>query len=163
MPFAEKLAEAIDHHRVEARRAFPHLLVMMQASALLHQRQRNVDSNGRLLADIGDYQLARHLLVGPMARQLGGCVSEPARRFLERLLEWFGSATFTTTEARKRETGSRTAAYGWLIELAAGGLVEQLSESRGSKPPTWKVADNDGGHDAAEGVLPPVEKVACGN
>ena len=71
MPFAEKLAEAIDHHRVEARRAFPHLLVMMQASALLHQRQRNVDSNGRLLADIGDYQLARHLLVGPMARAVG--------------------------------------------------------------------------------------------
>ena len=40
IPFAEQIAERFDVERVEARRAFPHLMSMIQASALLHQYQR---------------------------------------------------------------------------------------------------------------------------
>ena len=40
VPFAERLAEMLDDSRVEIRRAFPHLVSTIQASALLHQKQR---------------------------------------------------------------------------------------------------------------------------
>lgn len=50
IPFAAKVAEHFDCSRVEARRAFPNLMSMIQASALLHQFQRQLDSEGRILA-----------------------------------------------------------------------------------------------------------------
>ena len=50
VPYAERLADAMGNYRVEARRAYPQVVSMIQASALLHQRQRQVDSDGRLLA-----------------------------------------------------------------------------------------------------------------
>jgi hypothetical protein len=101
VPYAERLADAMGSYRVEARRAYPQVVSMIQASALLHQRQRQIDADGRLLAAADDYQLARHLLGLPMARQLGGRISEPAMRFLERLREWFGAAEiFTTPDAK---------------------------------------------------------------
>src|SRR5262249_28900918 len=40
IPFAGRLGELFESGRVEARRAFPHLMGMVQAAALLHQRQR---------------------------------------------------------------------------------------------------------------------------
>jgi len=55
VPFAERLGESVAHQRVEARRAFPQLMAMIQASALLHQHQRQLDSDGRLLAQAEDY------------------------------------------------------------------------------------------------------------
>jgi len=60
VPYAERLADAMGSYRVEARRAYPQVVSMIQASALLHQRQRQIDADGRLLAAADDYQLARH-------------------------------------------------------------------------------------------------------
>ena len=159
VPYADRLADAIDHHRVEARRAFPHLMSMIQASALLHQRQRRLDAEGRLLADADDYRLARHLLAGPMARQLGGRISEPAARFLGRLREWFGDkGEFSKPDAKKRETGSTSAVYGWVGELVGAGLVEQVEGQRGRQAARYRLTGDAPDPDAAA-VLPPVEKV----
>jgi len=99
-PFAGRLGELVTHKRVEARRAFPQLMSMVQASALLHQRQRQVDNDGRLVAEPDDYQLARYLLLNPLGRLLGGRLSDPAARFHTRLRERFvGGATFTRRDA----------------------------------------------------------------
>ena len=157
VPYAARLAEKIDHHRVEARRGFPQLMSMIQASALLHQRQRQVDPEGRLLADADDYVLARHLLAGPMARQLGGAISEPAARFLDRLQEWFGSSVFTSPGAKAKETGSKSSVYGWIGELYAAGLIEQIEKNQGNKAAQWQLTDAP--DPAAAAVLPSVEKV----
>ena len=158
VPYANRLADAIDHHRVEARRAFPHLMTMIQVSALLHQRQRKIDLEGRLVAEADDYALARHLLAGPMARQLGGRVSEPAARFLGRLKEWFGDGTFSKPEAKRREKGSQSSVYGWVSELVGAGLVEQVKAQRGNQAARYRVSDDAPDPDALA-VLPPVEKV----
>jgi hypothetical protein len=158
VPYAARLADAIDHHRVEARRAFPHLLSMIQASALLHQRQRRVDVDGRLLANADDYCLVRHLLGGPMARQLGGRLSEPAARFLERLREWFGTGEFSKPDAKRKETGSKSAVYGWIAELVGAGLVEQVQKQHGNKAGLFRLTGGAPDPDAAA-VLPSVEKV----
>lgn len=114
VPYAGRLGELLASDRVEARRAFPHLISMVQASALLHQRQRQIDGNGRLLAEADDYQLARYLLLKPLGRLLGGRLSDPALRFYGRLQGWFGpQEVFTTRQAARAETASKSAVYGW--------------------------------------------------
>ncbi|MFT5528134.1 MAG: DNA primase, partial [Pirellulaceae bacterium] len=71
IPFAEKLGELFGSDRVEARRAFPQLMSMIQASCLLHQRQRKMTTDGVLDATEEDYRIARHFLAGQMSRLLG--------------------------------------------------------------------------------------------
>jgi hypothetical protein len=158
IPYAPRLAELIPARRVEARRAFPHLLSMIQAGALLHQHQRGQDGEGRLIATPADYRLARRLLLSPMRRLMGGGISEPARRFHDRLRGW-AKVPFTSTQARRKEEHSRAAVYGWLTELHEAGLVRVVSEGRGSSPTTWELVPND--PEECGAVLPPVKEV-CG-
>jgi hypothetical protein len=144
VPFAEQLADRFPTERVEARRAFPHLMGMIQASALLHQYQRKIDGDGQIVATVGDYGLARMLCRGPLARLLGGRISDATLRYHERLAGWAaGMVSFTTTVAVKHDRVSDRAVRGWLHELAGVGAVEQLTESKGSRPATWKLVETD--------------------
>src|SRR5207247_2307737 len=122
---------------------FPHLLSMIQASALLHQCQRQGDEHGRILAERDDYRLARRLLREPMRRLLGGGVSDPVRRFFHRLRDWFAGETFSSRDARAREETSRASVYGWLAELHKAGALEQVEAPRGPIPARWRLADLD--------------------
>ncbi len=140
IPFAELLATKFSDERVEARRAFGHLLSMVKASALLHQCQRELDTDGRIIATLGDYEVARNLCSTPLARLLGGRISDAAIAFHQRLLEWVAEA-FTTTDARKNDKKSRQAVIGFLDELAGIGAVQLVTEGRGPKAAVWKVTD----------------------
>jgi hypothetical protein len=80
IPYAPKLAELLDGQRVEIRRAYPQVLATIQATALLHQRQRDIDDTGILTATVDDYKAARELLVAPLQRSIGGAVSPGAQR-----------------------------------------------------------------------------------
>ena len=91
-----------------------------------------------------------------MARLLGGGLSDPARRFHERLSAW-AKGQFTTTEAKRREQSSKSAVSGWLAELHDVGFVELVEASRGRTPATWRLADP--AHDANVGNLPAIEAV----
>lgn len=140
--FADQIAERFDCERVEARRAFPHLMSMIQASALLHQFQRQIDADGRIVAAVDDYQLARHLVRGPLARLLGGQISDAAIRFYDRLVAW-SRDRFTTAEAYRHDRKSEQAIRGWLRDLAGVGAVEQIEAHKGSRPAVWKVTNID--------------------
>ena len=132
VPYAERLAGMLADDRVETRRAFPHLISTVQASALLHQRQRQIDEDGRLIATADDYQLARHLLAKPLGRLLGERLSDPARRFLERLQDWYGlDDIFTAREATRQEKASKSSVYGWIGELHDGGFLQQAEAGEG--------------------------------
>jgi hypothetical protein len=141
VPFAPRLAELLPDKRVEIRRAFLHLLSLVQASALLHQYQREVDTAGRVVATRDDYRLARHLLREPMRRLMGSELSEPARRFHDRLNRWFGHCSFSTKDARLKEQGSRASVYDWLGELNGAGAVELVEPPRGKVPARWQLCE----------------------
>ena len=159
VPFAERLGELVAHDRVEARRAFPQLVGMIQTSALLHQRQRSIDAGGRLLAHQDDYELARHLLLIPVARQLGRRLSDPAERFLQRLRAWYGlDDVFTGPDAAHREPGCPRSVRSWLHELLDAGHVDQVEEARGRAPAKWRVRSDRGPTDEAV-TLPTVEQL----
>lgn len=50
VPWLDRLADVFTCDRVEVRRVFPQLQAMIQASALLHHRQREMDAAGTILA-----------------------------------------------------------------------------------------------------------------
>jgi hypothetical protein len=156
IPFAVRLGELIPAERVEARRAFPHLLSMIQALTLLHQYQREEDTEGRIIATADDYVIARRLTMAPLTRLLGSGVPGAAKRFLERLRKWRKREPFTTTEARREEKHAKSAVWGWLTALSEAGLLKVIQEGRGRSPATWQLTD-----DQAEAlvVLPPVNEV----
>ena len=159
IPYADRLADMIPADRVEVRRAFPQLLSMIKASALLHQRQRKLDPDFALVANEDDYKLARLLLGQPLGKSIGRRVSDPARRFYDRLRKWFAAnEEFTTRDAMNQESCSRSAVYGWLAELSDAGLIERAQDSYGRNPAKWKIIDpaRDPEDDC---VLPPPEKL----
>lgn len=160
VPFAGELGDRFPCDRVEARRAFAHVLNLVQASALLHQYQRTVADDGYLLADVVDYQIARHLLAKPLARLLGDTVSDPARRFYESLAARWPCPTgddsvFTINEARKVHRASKSAVRGWLAELLEAGAVQIMEEGRGRKPSRWQMTGTAPADQAT--LLPTVE------
>lgn len=136
IPYAEKVAEHFAADRVEARRAFPHLLNMVRALTLLHQKQRKTDHAGRLIATKEDYAIARKLLAQPLMRLLRNTISEPAQRFLSRLNAW-APGEFTAAQAKARETSCPSSVKSWLAELAEAGFVEVIEQARGSRPARW--------------------------
>lgn len=144
VPFAEQLADRFPTERVEARRAFPHLMGMIQACALLHQFQRQLDGDGQIVASVADYEMARHLCRGPLARLLGDKINDSTLHYHERLAKWaVGADSFTTTEAYKKDRTSDRAVRDWLKELTKAGAVEQLTEGKGNRPATWKLVEPD--------------------
>jgi hypothetical protein len=55
IPFGKVLGDLFDSSQVRARRDFPQLLSLISASAVLYQRQRERDEQGRILASFLDY------------------------------------------------------------------------------------------------------------
>jgi hypothetical protein len=157
VPYAGELGKRINESRCEARRAFPQIISLVQASTLLHQRQRQVDDQGRLLATADDYEIARRLLSVPMARQLGERVSDGATRFIERLHEWFAHQHFSAREATRHEQQSRSSVYGWIRELHDAGLIEQVEAQSGKEGARWRLAAASA--DADCNVLPTARSV----
>jgi hypothetical protein len=156
VPYAERLGELIRPDRVELRRAFPHLIGMIRAVTLLYQRQRTRTADGTLVATADDYQIAQRLLRSPMARLLGGGLSHPARRYYERLKSW-ATGEFSTTEAKRKETASKSSVSGWLHELYEDGFVELVEAGRGRTPATWRLTDGERNVDS--GSLPTIDMV----
>lgn len=138
IPVAVRVALQFPGNRMEMRRAFGHLMSMVQASALLHQFQRTHDDQGRILATRDDYELARRLLRRPLAHLLGSRISASARRFLVRLMTW-ATGQFTTTEAVQHEAYSDKTVRDWLHELNDAGGLESVEQRKGPKPAVWAV------------------------
>jgi hypothetical protein len=156
IPFAPALSEAFSCLRVEARREFPHLLRLVKASALLHFRQRDRDTNGNVIAERGDYSLASKLADAPLRFAHGG-LSDAAWRFFDRLRARSTALTFTTDEAREGETVKKRTVYSWMEELLEARLIEQTEPHRGKVPARWQLTGRD--PDEITRVVPRVSEV----
>jgi hypothetical protein len=61
IPFAAKLATLFPAKLIRARRDFPQLLALIEASAILHQQQRARDDRQRIIASETDYRIVYEL------------------------------------------------------------------------------------------------------
>jgi hypothetical protein len=134
---------------------------MIQTSALLHQRQRIEDADGRIVATAADYCLARSLLQDAVAKRLGMGVSAAAEKFLKRLEKRFAfRMEFTTDQAARGESVTDRSVREWLHELERAGRVEVLRAGRGGKNSIWLLR---GKHQMAKRVLPEGVGACTGN
>ncbi|MCI0702275.1 MAG: toprim domain-containing protein [Planctomycetia bacterium] len=154
VPWSDRLAAEFNCERVEVRRAFPQLLALVQASALLHYRQRGIGKDSAILADARDYHLARRLIVKPFAQSLGGGLTESALAFLKKLPP---HDEFTSKGIAKQLKVSKSSAASWLSDLHDAGAVAITEQGRGRLATKWKLTGKS--PDSGEDLLPSVENL----
>jgi hypothetical protein len=157
VPFAPVLAKRMPMDRMVVLRTFRTLISLIKASALLHLRQRDVDSEGRIVAILADYRwvydVARGLLCQLMASTY---IPGPARKWLEKVLrakaqistldeheEWVagGNSSFLDNGRRWDEPTAiatlvdltetpRSTVQRYLEQLTSAGVVEKQKVGR---------------------------------
>ena len=142
IPYADRIAESVNAARTEIRRAFPMLMSCIQASALLHQKQRKLDSNARLIADVFDYRLARQLLIEPLSEQLADELSQTTKQFYQWLTTW-ADGEFTHRDCADRGKGDG-AVKNNLRLLRRHGSVVIAVERAGPNPAKYRLGPPPG-------------------
>jgi hypothetical protein len=79
IPFAKQITDKIEPLMVRFRRDVGSLLSFIKASAILHQAQRQVDAQGRVVATVADYALAYLIFSKVMAESAGKDVPDNVR------------------------------------------------------------------------------------
>jgi hypothetical protein len=100
IPFARQIATAIQPLMVRFRRDVGSLFSFIKASALLHQAQRQMDAQGRVVATVADYALAYPIFSKVMAESSGKAVPENVRVVVKLITERAGATTAKPTGMR---------------------------------------------------------------
>ena len=101
IPFARRLAEQFPVEQERYLRDFDKVLLLIKASALLHQYQRPKDEKGRIIAQPEDYALVYELR--DLIAEAVSPVPESVLRFLEVAKELVGTDSFGNPEYPTRE------------------------------------------------------------
>ncbi|MFQ6027928.1 MAG: hypothetical protein ACE5Q6_10590, partial [Dehalococcoidia bacterium] len=83
IPFAHALADLIPARAVRIRRDFPQLLTVIQTITMLHQRLRERDPEGRIIATLDDYAEARWILEEPITGTIHEGLTQAVRQTVE--------------------------------------------------------------------------------
>jgi hypothetical protein len=118
-----------------------------------------------LIAEPADYSVAARLLSGPLARTIGESLSDPARRFLKRLLAEVDDPfeplgiPFDVKAVRARVKAGRSTVAGFLSELEDKGFLERVEVApagRGRPAKAWRPTGREA---EADDVLPSADFV----
>jgi hypothetical protein len=120
IPFAH-FARAIEPLMVRFRRDVGALFTFIKASALLHQAQRQVDAQGRVVATVADYELAHPIFSRVMAHSSGKKVPDNVREVVKLIAERSSSTATRPTQGRFQR-----------IEATGAGEVVISSEQIGN-------------------------------
>jgi len=104
IPFAEQITTAIQPLMVRFRRDVGSLFTFIKASALLHQAQRKLDAQGRVVATVADYALAYSIFCRVMAQSSGKNVTDNVREVVKLIAERAGSSATKPTQGRFQRT-----------------------------------------------------------
>jgi hypothetical protein len=166
VPFADVLAAAMPDRPLRIRRDFPRLLQLIKVCALLHQRQRQLDDQGRVIASLADYAMARELVIPIFLRAIAG-VTEKTMELVEALQHVLATKATKGIE-RDKARASYSDLVGetckpkhyvsrWLRPALEIGLVDNETAGEKGRPAALKM----GKFQVEEGgVLPTVEEVA---
>jgi len=159
IPYARALAEAIPPVAVRLRRDFKAILNLLYTHTLLHQANRDRDSDGRIIATLEDYMVVRELVADLVAQGVEAVVPPIVRETvnaveqLSRLGETIESVT--VRQVADHIKLDRSAAYRRVRSGILPGYLKNLESTRG-KPLQLALGDplpND------LDVLPTVEKL----
>ena len=97
VPFAPQLVSQVPPHLVRFRRDIQQLLTFIKASALLHQAQRKLDPDGRVVATLDDYRLAYEVFVPILGQVTGRTVTDGVRAVINLVASRVASAVAAGT------------------------------------------------------------------
>lgn len=149
IPYARRLGSLMPSDRVEIRRIARQVAGLIEVIAYINQYQRKPDKDGKVLATIDDYRIARRLLVRSM-QEVAGAKPDERDADLEKLPE-----EFTTTEAGFAlgvSEGNRTTPKRWAERLVKVGVLTFV----GASPNGGHVWRKTGTH-LSDLILPTVE------
>lgn len=105
IPFAQQIAAGIRPLMVRFRRDIGSLFSFIKTSAILHQAQRQVDANGRLVATVTDYEVAFRIFGKVMAQSSGKGVTDNVREVVRLIAERAGPAATKPANGKFQRTG----------------------------------------------------------
>jgi hypothetical protein len=128
-------------------------------SAIVHQRQRQIDDQGRVVATLQDYGMAREVVGKTFERGVLGLsekTTELVRHLKEALRDKGDMATATYADLVARSGKPKFYLTRWLKPALELGAVENLSAGQSGKAAALKLGNYQlGGY----GGLPPVQKL----
>jgi hypothetical protein len=132
IPFTDKLV--LSTTSLVARRAFPQLLGVIEAVALLRQFLKKEHDDGHIVATVEDYRIA-YGLMRPILQRTFAPVGERAISLMATIStqDLVPRQSFTRADCQKWTGLSATEIRNRLIILVEAGLIEILSGNRGSK------------------------------
>ena len=128
IPYAADIAAFITRTGslpIASRRAFKRVLATIKTIALIHQRQRARDDQGRVIADYADYALA-YQLVGDAYRESLG----EGQRYTDKRMRFIDKVGVITPRALSENEGVSTATISqWLKPLIGKGVLNWCDEN----------------------------------
>lgn len=153
IPFVRELAERVPKDKLEVRRMIKQLFACIESIAFLHQFKRERDKEGRLIATLNDYSVARRVLLAPLNEALG--CGDRAWRAYEGLKQKFHSREFTSTATIKAGVfTNKTTRDRAFKDLEALEVIECVRKGKAKTPAKWKWTDKE-----MKPVLPTVEEM----
>ncbi|MBM3943369.1 MAG: hypothetical protein FJ316_10705 [SAR202 cluster bacterium] len=133
IPYAKALADLVPASAVRMRRDFPQLLTVVQAMALLHQRERERDPQGRIVAALEDYAHARWLLEEVFTTTVHEGVTPAIRETVAAVAHLSSDGSPVTEQQLVQELGLAASTIHYRVRraLRGGWLVNQVASQRG--------------------------------
>jgi hypothetical protein len=178
VPFAPQITSGIPPLMVRFRRDVGSLFSFIKASAILHQAQRQVDAQGRVVATVADYELAVPIFCKVMAQSSGKGVPDNVREVVKLVAELAGSAASRPAKGKFQRTApagpgseivissqqigtatgiGKSAAYRAVIAALDLGFLTN-NETRSGKP--FRLMLKQGVDDAGPSLLPDPKTIA---
>ena len=139
IPFAPEIARRSDAQAVRLRRDFGAVLNLVRAHALLHQRHRQRDAQGRIVATLDDYAAVYALVAELVSEGVEATVSptvretvEMASRLYEENVNQFGDPQPISIRILADELGLDRSSVSRRVKMAAEqGYLQNLEWQRG--------------------------------
>jgi len=128
IPFAEDIAEFVSKKGslpISTRRAFKRVLSGIKTITILHQKQRNKDDQGRLIAELSDYAIVHQLIEESFNESLGD-----AKRYTDNRIRLIEKEGVMTPRNLSDKTGVSGAAISqWSKPLIIKGVLSWCDEN----------------------------------
>ena len=150
IPYALILADLFPKEPLRVRRDFERVLSLIEVSAILHQRQRQIDGD-KLIAELADYLIARCAIEPFLAETIYG-LPPKTRRLIDaakgleqetpRLKDIVDEKQGFTIQDLMASTGmTQKSVYNWIKPAIEVGAIITVEEARGRKAARLKVSD----------------------
>jgi phage/plasmid primase-like uncharacterized protein len=140
IPYAEYLADHIPPVAVRLRRDFRSILRLIDTHAILHQKTRPRDAQGRIVAIEADYLAVRGLVADLVSAGVGATVPETIRDTVTAIKELDTGGGVSVKAVSERLKIDRSAAQRRLQTARSRGFIHNVEEGRG-KPARYALGE----------------------